>query len=429
MGRNGAVSSVRRLPERAAGPIALDPPAAELVAFLPVTCLEIAVVVSSFERPAHLRRVLESIAGQRGVEGAFEVVVTDDGSEDETPELVGRFAESAPFPVHFTTHAHDGFQLARCRNEGVRATTAPYLLFLDGDCLIPPNHLRVHLDRRRERTVQAGYCVHLRRDVSEAITAEDVRRGNFGRWDTWRSRWNLAVRQLKAELYTLIRDPKRPKLYGGNIGIARADYERVNGYDENFRGWGCEDDDLRLRLRSAGIRIASILRWTHTYHLWHPKAPSAPRRWRQGTNVEYLHRPLRLTRCLAGLSKRRLQDMAVQVVGRRPPREVTDRMLPLWCRVAIAERQSPDQPAELEIAFAAGGGHFSAAADCRVLIVPRGMRAGRELAARADLVFADEDLPGLPIGRTFALSSLEGILQRQLGAPIRPQAPAQLAVA
>ncbi len=41
--------------------------------------MEIAVVVSTFERLGHLRRCLASLAAQRGVEGRFEVVVTDDG--------------------------------------------------------------------------------------------------------------------------------------------------------------------------------------------------------------------------------------------------------------------------------------------------------------------------------------------------------------
>src|SRR5262245_15146495 len=115
---------------------------------------EIAVLISSFERPAHLRRALASIAAQKGLRGSLEVVVTDDGSRDETPKIVREFAASVPFPVRMTTHPHDGFQLARCRNEGVAASTADYLLFLDGDCIIPPDHLKIHLDRRRENTVQ-----------------------------------------------------------------------------------------------------------------------------------------------------------------------------------------------------------------------------------------------------------------------------------
>ncbi len=67
---------------------------------------DIAVLVSSFERPQHLLRVLHSIVQQVGVDGQFEVVVTDDGSTDETPDIVREFAASAAFPVGFTTHLH-----------------------------------------------------------------------------------------------------------------------------------------------------------------------------------------------------------------------------------------------------------------------------------------------------------------------------------
>ena len=38
--------------------------------------------------------------------------------------------------------------------------------------------------------------------------------------------------------------------------------EDINGYDEEFQGWGCEDDDLRLRLRKAGKKIRSIMNIT-----------------------------------------------------------------------------------------------------------------------------------------------------------------------
>ena len=46
--------------------------------------MQIAVIVSTFERPGHLERCLASLEAQRGVDGNFEVVVTDDGSRDDT---------------------------------------------------------------------------------------------------------------------------------------------------------------------------------------------------------------------------------------------------------------------------------------------------------------------------------------------------------
>jgi glycosyltransferase involved in cell wall biosynthesis len=77
---------------------------------------EIALLVSSYQRPQHLSRALLSIAMQRRVAGRMEVVVTDDGSTDDTPQVVHDFARSVDFPVRFTTHPHAGFQLCRCRN-------------------------------------------------------------------------------------------------------------------------------------------------------------------------------------------------------------------------------------------------------------------------------------------------------------------------
>ena len=168
---------------------------------------EIAVLVSSYQRPGHLRRVLASIAGQKGVRGTFEVVATDDGSQDETASMVRRFAASVSFPVRFTTHPHDGFQLARCRNEGVAASTAPYLLFLDGDCLIPPDHLQMHLERRRAGYAMAGYYVHLDQATSERITEEDARLGNFVHFATWQQRARMRWRHVQASFYSLLRDP------------------------------------------------------------------------------------------------------------------------------------------------------------------------------------------------------------------------------
>jgi GT2 family glycosyltransferase len=104
-------------------------------------------------------------------------------------------------------------------------------------------------------------------------------------------------------VYSFIGHPRKPALIGNNVGCWRADYERVNGYDENYREWGCEDDDFGLRLRWAGCRVRSILGRTRAYHLWHPPHPSMPARWRDCKNTEYfLSRP-RKARCENGFHR------------------------------------------------------------------------------------------------------------------------------
>lgn len=350
---------------------------------------EIALLLSTYEKPSHLRRALLSIALQEGVGGAMELVVTDDGSTDETPRIVEEFAGEVDFPVRFVTHPHEGFQLSRCRNEGVRAATAPYLLFLDGDCILPPDHVRHHLDQRRERVVMGGDCCRMEQGASERIDEEMIRREGYPPLAPPGELRRLAKRHRKARFYNLIRHPAKPKLVGNNIALWRKDYERVNGYDERFVGWGCEDDDLRLRLKRAGVRVESILGITFTYHLWHPPHESTPERWREGANVAYLRRPIRLTRCRQGLEELAEEDLFIHQAGEPqlagswpPPLPAPFRLSPESC------------PKEVELLFVPGRGSFSGGADCNILVVQPGATPRRKDLARAHIVVGEKRWAG-----------------------------------
>jgi glycosyltransferase involved in cell wall biosynthesis len=264
---------------------------------------DVTVVICTFERPEHVRRSLLSLAMQTGLPEGFEVVVTDDGSRDETADVVAEFARSANFPIAWTSHPHDGFQVAKTRNDGVRLARGRYLLLLDGDCIVPPDHLAQHLAFRRPGLVASGDCCRFDAEASHCITDAVIASGEYLDWAPPAEIKRLRRRHLRATLYSFIGHPRKPALIGNNVGCWRADYERVNGYDENYREWGCEDDDFGLRLRWAGCRVRSILGRTRAYHLWHPPHPSMPARWRDCKNTEYfLSRP-RKARCENGFHR------------------------------------------------------------------------------------------------------------------------------
>jgi glycosyltransferase involved in cell wall biosynthesis len=265
--------------------------------------LELSVILTTYQRPDHLERSLLSLAQQRNVAGKFEVIVADDGSADETSWLVNSFAKIANFPVKWITHPHDGFRVALCRNDGVRASSAPYLLFTDSDCIFPPNHLRNHLAARRPGIVRAGDCYRLDEMATLQIDSLAILSGKFLRYVSRSERQRLFQKRFKDQYYLWLRHPKKPKLTGYNIGISRVDFEAVNGFDESFVGWGCEDDDIAFRLRRAGRRIVSALRYTHGFHLWHPSTPSRPQKWTDGPNVERLDDLDRPIKCVAGLDR------------------------------------------------------------------------------------------------------------------------------
>jgi len=269
---------------------------------------EISILISSYERPYHLFRSLLSVTLQRSVTDMIEVVVTDDGSSDEVRRVVETFARDVDFPVKFTVHTHDGFRLARCRNEGVAVSSAPYLLFTDGDCVLPPDHIRWHLEYRRPGQVVAGDCYRLDEAATERVTEETIRSGEFLGWISPSERRRLACKAFRAWWYHFSRCRMLPRLTGNNIGVWRTDFERVNGFDENYVGWGLEDRDLQMRLGRLGLRFKSILRRTATCHLWHPPVPSFVRNNADTKNLEYFRRQDIPTRCRAGLAERIRKD-------------------------------------------------------------------------------------------------------------------------
>lgn len=264
--------------------------------------VQIAVILSTFQRPGHLHRSLQSLALQRGVRRQFEVVVTDDGSIDHTADVVRRFARSADFPVTFTTHVHRGFRLTRCRNEGVLASSAPYLLFSDSDCIFPPNHLEQHLRARRAGTAWSGDCLHLDEQATNRIDDATIASSAYRAWVPQCERQRIRRRWFKDRVYQAIGHPKKPKLTGTTIAVWRRDFEQINGFDEGFVGWGCEDDDLADRLRASRVQIATSLGFTEVFHMWHRIEASQTARWSDGANVKYLLRCDKPSRCVLGLS-------------------------------------------------------------------------------------------------------------------------------
>ena len=91
----------------------------------------------------------------------------------------------------------------------------------------------------------------------------------------------------KRRILNILKLSKRGiKLVGMSYAVMKSDYLKVNGYDENYNGWGEEDDDFGNRLYVAGIKGKELKTPNMQIHLWHYSDPTK----KHSMNEEYYYK-------------------------------------------------------------------------------------------------------------------------------------------
>lgn len=276
--------------------------------------MRVSAIVTTYERPEFLARCLASLEAQ--TRRPDEVIVADDGSGPEALAAARAQVEACGLPGRVVTQPKQGFRAAASRNNAVRAASGDWFFFADGDLLFLPDAIEQHLTLSEEgRLWTTGFALPLSseetaaldtaglraRGVSELWPAEDDPRHALLREQHQRFERKLAlarVAPLEAHLRKLV-------MRSGNASVSRAAFEKVNGFDEAFVGWGCEDDDLALRLLLAGEWCRSALLAARALHMHHAREPLVDRGGRQVSPNHRYHKRRRWRRYVAERGLRR----------------------------------------------------------------------------------------------------------------------------
>ena len=237
--------------------------------------MRLALAITTFERPDALAAVLDRVGRQRVAPA--EIIIADDGSGAATRDVIGKFMGSASVPVRLVSQPHDGFRVTRLRNLAIAATTADYVVFVDGDMLPHPEFIADHLRHARRGFYTQGVRVH----TDATLTAKLIAGTGTAALP---SMWSAGLGGLR-RLYLLHSPPMASitrllangliAIKSCNQGFWRNDLVRVNGFDEAISGWGAEDKELCARLENAGVRRQSLLFGGIACHLHHAPASRA----------------------------------------------------------------------------------------------------------------------------------------------------------
>jgi len=240
------------------------------------------IIISVYNNLKFLQLVLAGFELQ--TEQDFEIIVSDDGSSQEFGAgLRQEIAKSAMNIVH-NWHADQGFRKNMILNRSIEKARAPYLIFIDGDCIPHPRFVAEHLDNARPGCCLVGRRVDLSGNITRRLNPENVRAGIL-----YSKPMMLAMladyllgrlSHLKSGIY--VRNPwlrkyfnrKSRGLLGANFSLYRSDMLAINGFDERYnRPTFGEDSDVELRLRLHGIRFQPLVGIAVLYHCHHNLLP------------------------------------------------------------------------------------------------------------------------------------------------------------
>ncbi|MCK5614089.1 glycosyltransferase [Candidatus Pacearchaeota archaeon] len=227
----------------------------------------ISVVASSYNNLSKLKLFLSCMMNQKFKD--FEVIIADDGSSDGTVEYLERLKKTLnnSLDLNFVTQNDKGFRLARIRNKGVSLSKYDYILFIDSDCIVDDGFILIcsEIIRKFDHHIIGGKRIRINKEQHKGINRKLIRSG----FDKIKK---LSNRKSEPGEYSddfIGISDKILAVLGCNFLCPRIVLEQVNGFDEEFIGWGGEENDFCLRVsrikKYPTVFCGSLI----VYHLEH----------------------------------------------------------------------------------------------------------------------------------------------------------------
>ena len=223
------------------------------------------ILIAVYKSVANLEGILKALMQQRCQD--FEVVICEDDESPAIAQCVALWkARFGPRLVH-VFQEDKGFRKTRILNAGIRASTADFLIFIDGDCLPHPKFISEYKKAARKGIALHGRRVMLSDKISKQLLAGEVK---------FPPSLLQLVRsgsdKIEDALYLpfIQRKSRASAIWGCNWGIAKQHLLDVNGFDEDYESAGVgEDVDIEWRLLKQGITLVNLKHRAIVYHLHH----------------------------------------------------------------------------------------------------------------------------------------------------------------
>lgn len=227
-----------------------------------MTC---SLIITTYNWKEALEKVLESVIQQKNLPD--EVIIADDGSRQDTADLIQRFQAIFPIPLIHSWQEDEGFRLSASRNKAIAKATNDYVIIIDGDMILDKNFIADHKACAERNFIILGNRVKLNKDLTKRLLDYEINSLSFLdiMFNSERKRLNFRLGSFCFKKFHFT----GRGIIGSNMSLFRDDIVKINGFNEDFKSWGKEDEEFVLRAYNAGIRRKITFYSARALHLFH----------------------------------------------------------------------------------------------------------------------------------------------------------------
>ena len=220
--------------------------------------MKYSIIIAVYNRLEEVKELLESAEKLEGDRRLFELLFVDDGSKDGFKEFIEQYRSASGLQIRAIYQQNQGPGAAR--NYGMSKAQGEYFIFVDSDCMFPPQWLAEIEKAQNEHHYDA-----------------------FGGPDTCHPSFSPLLKAINYSMTSFIgtggtRGNKKhvgrfyPRSF--NMGISRKVYDMIGGMGGLRHG---QDMDYSMRIYNAGFKVGLIA----DAYVYHKRRTSIPKFFRQ----------------------------------------------------------------------------------------------------------------------------------------------------
>lgn len=231
--------------------------------------MKVSLIITTYNWPEAL--YLSIISALHQTRFPDEIIIADDGSNDRTKQII--LSIQSDIPLIHSWQEDDGFRAASSRNKAITKASGEYIIAIDGDMILEKHFIEDHLSCAQEGCYLQGSRVLLTAQKSKEVLAQKRYRISLFEADL-QNRTNAFRIPLLSRIICK-ENQKTRGIRSCNFSMFKKDILAVNGFNEDFVGWGREDSEFVQRLYHAGVKRKNLKFRAIQYHLYHDEGKAS----------------------------------------------------------------------------------------------------------------------------------------------------------